>query len=176
MTRSTQTPASSAFKLHLKSLLPSWPLLETTHLWPHPLLQNKCQVHWRGKFFSPKIIYFNWRKIDSQYFIGLCHTSKWVSYRYTCVPSLFNPPPTPSHLLNVFLKKDALWWPRWVGMGYSGKEVQEGGDIHIHIWLIHFTVQQKSTKLCKATISQFLKKELVKTFKDKIKWMFIRWV
>ena len=36
MTRSTQTPASSAFKLHLKSLLPLWPLLETTHLWPHP--------------------------------------------------------------------------------------------------------------------------------------------
>ena len=45
---------------------------------------------------------FNWRKIASQYFIGLCHTSASVSHRYTCVPSLLNLPPTlphPSRLL-----------------------------------------------------------------------------
>ena len=29
--------------------------------------------------------------------VGFCHTSTWISHRYTYVPSLLNLPPTPSH-------------------------------------------------------------------------------
>ena len=37
---------------------------------------------------------FNWRIIALHYCIGFCHTSTWISHRYTYVPSLLNLPPT----------------------------------------------------------------------------------
>ena len=55
------------------------------------------------KFFSIidffKII-FNLRVIALQYCVGFCHTSTWISHKYTYFPSFLNfpPPPTPSHL------------------------------------------------------------------------------
>ena len=39
--------------------------------------------------------FFNWRIIALQYCLGFCHTSTWISYRYTYVPSLLNLPSTP---------------------------------------------------------------------------------
>ena len=45
--------------------------------------------------FSPNSFIFNWRKIASQYFVGLCHTSTWVRHTYTCIPSLLNFPLSP---------------------------------------------------------------------------------
>ena len=62
-------------------------------------------------FFSPPSLFiFSWRKTASQYWVGLCHTSTWVSHRQTCVPSLFNlpPPPTPGGCYR------ALVWVPWV--------------------------------------------------------------
>ena len=50
--------------------------------------------------------------------------------------------------------------PRGVGLGVGGwevgREVQEGGDMGIYVYLklIHFIVQQKLTQHCKATILQ----------------------
>ena len=35
-----------------------------------------------------------------------------------------------------------------------GKEVKEGGDIHIYLWLIHVEVWQKTTRYHKAIILQ----------------------
>ena len=35
---------------------------------------------------------FNWSIIALQYCVGLCHTSTWISHRYTYVPSLFSLP------------------------------------------------------------------------------------
>ena len=43
--------------------------------------------------------------------------------------------------------------------GLNGKE--EG--IYVHVWLIHFAVQQKLTQHCKATILQQKKKKGKKT-------------
>ena len=43
-----------------------------------------------------KFIYFNWRMIALQYWLGFCHISTWISHRYTYVPSLLNLPPTPT--------------------------------------------------------------------------------
>ena len=37
---------------------------------------------------------FNWRIIVLQYCTGFCHTSTWISQRYTYVPSHLNLPPT----------------------------------------------------------------------------------
>ena len=42
-------------------------------------------------------LFFNWGIIALQYCIHFCHTSTWISHRYTYVPSLLNLPPTPSH-------------------------------------------------------------------------------
>ena len=37
---------------------------------------------------------FNWRITALQYYVGVCHISTSISYRYTHVPSLLNLPPT----------------------------------------------------------------------------------
>ena len=39
----------------------------------------------------------------------------------------------------------------WDGVG-GGRTVQEGGDICIHLWLIHVDVWQKLTQYCKVII------------------------
>ena len=43
------------------------------------------------------LLCFNWRIIALQHHLGLCHTSTWISHRYTHVPSLPNPPLPISH-------------------------------------------------------------------------------
>ena len=43
-----------------------------------------------------KKICFNWRINALQNFVIFCQTSAWISRRYTCIPSLLNPFPTPS--------------------------------------------------------------------------------
>ena len=45
-------------------------------------------------YFFLNLLIFNWRKIASQYCVGFCHTSAWISCRDACVPSLWNLPPT----------------------------------------------------------------------------------
>ena len=37
---------------------------------------------------------FNWKIIAVQYCVGFCHTSSWISHRYTHVPSLLKLSPT----------------------------------------------------------------------------------
>ena len=39
-----------------------------------------------------------------------------------------------------------------------GRKSKEEG-MYVHMWLIHFAVQQKLTQHCKATVLQFKKKE-----------------
>ena len=38
---------------------------------------------------------FNWRIIVLQCCFGFCHTTTWISHKYTYIPSLLNLPPTP---------------------------------------------------------------------------------
>ena len=49
-------------------------------------------------FFTGRIskinLFFNWRIIALQNFVGYCQTSTWISHRYTYIPSLLNLPPT----------------------------------------------------------------------------------
>ena len=49
----------------------------------------------------------------------------------------------------------ALWWPGWEG------EPRKRGYI-VYVWPIHFAVQQKLTRHCKATILQLKKKFIFK--------------
>ena len=46
-------------------------------------------------FSCLKFILFNWRIIALQCCVAFCHTSTWISQRYTQVPSLLNLLPTP---------------------------------------------------------------------------------
>ena len=46
-------------------------------------------------FFN--LFIFNGRIIALQYWVGFCHTSTWISHRYTYVRSLLSLPPSPSH-------------------------------------------------------------------------------
>ena len=41
----------------------------------------------------------------------------------------------------------------WDGVG-DGREVQEGGDTYVDLWLIHVDVWQKPTQYCQAIILQ----------------------
>ena len=41
-----------------------------------------------------------------------------------------------------------------------GRKSKEEG-MYVHMWLIHFAVQQKLTQHCKATVLQFKKKKIV---------------
>ena len=51
----------------------------------------------------------------------------------------------------------------WDG-GFGGRSKRE--EIHIHIPLIPFVVQQKPTPHCKAIILQFLKKDIKSAWND----------
>ena len=57
---------------------------------------------------------FSWRIIVLQYGKSFCHTSTWISHRYTYVPSLLNLPPT-SHPFPLPLGwyRTLVWIP-WV--------------------------------------------------------------
>ena len=64
--------------------------LETRHSLPWRMIFKKQY------FFN--LFGFNWRIIALQYCIGFCHTSTWISHRYTYVPlPLTSLPLTPSH-------------------------------------------------------------------------------
>ena len=56
--------------------------------------RDQIRVPCIGRWIFLLINFFNWRIIASQYFVGFCHTSTWISCRYTYVPSLWNLPPT----------------------------------------------------------------------------------
>ena len=46
-------------------------------------------------------LFFNWRKIVLQYYLGFCHTTIQISYNYMYISSLLNPPsPHPTSLVN----------------------------------------------------------------------------
>ena len=49
---------------------------------------------WPIRYFF-LIFYISWRLITLQYCSGFCHTLKWISHGFTCVPH----PDPPSHLL-----------------------------------------------------------------------------
>ena len=50
-------------------------------------------------FLFKNLWFLNWRIIVLQNYAGFCQTSKWISHRYTYVPSLWTFPPlhSPSH-------------------------------------------------------------------------------
>ena len=43
------------------------------------------------------VLIFNWRITALPYWVGFCHSSTWISHRYTYVLCLLNLPPIPSH-------------------------------------------------------------------------------
>ena len=48
--------------------------------------------------FAVYMYFFNWGIAALQYCVGFCHTSTWISHRYTYVPSLLNLFPTSQHI------------------------------------------------------------------------------
>ena len=61
-------------------------------------LENYYMIFLISIFFTflvPSLVFFfSWRLITLQYCSGFCHTLKWISHGFTCVPH----PDAPSHL------------------------------------------------------------------------------
>ena len=67
----------------------------------HTLSGIYClQTFWWQPFWlvwdGTSYLFFNWGIIALQYCVHFCHTSAWISHRYTYAPPL-NLPPIPSH-------------------------------------------------------------------------------
>ena len=100
-------------KFYPKIVYPESTIFPALHLVPNP---NHCHLspgllcfspNWSSCFHlfcsvistpQPKFSFFifnlfYWRIIALQSCVGFCHTSPWISHRYTYVPSLLNPPP-----------------------------------------------------------------------------------
>ena len=64
--------------------------------------QSRTRLKWLSSSSSSSLLalfflknfIFNWRVIALQCCVGVCHTSTWISHRYTYVPSFLNLPPT----------------------------------------------------------------------------------
>ena len=65
----------------------------------------------RGSCFFFKFI-FNWRIITLQYCVGFCHTSTWISHRYTHVP--FEPPSHAHFLMTLRHRSRGRHRMRWL--------------------------------------------------------------
>ena len=63
-------------------------------------------------FFSWYTFFLNWSIITIQYCAGFCHTSTWISHRYTYAPSLLNLPSTPlkPRVLKIFAIVNGLFF------------------------------------------------------------------
>ena len=60
------------------------------------MITNKLHDHFSFIYFFFNLFFFiTWRLITLQYCSGFCHTLKWISHGFTCVPH----PDPPSHLL-----------------------------------------------------------------------------
>ena len=84
---------------------------------PCPLCTLSCPLAfkiWGQRTSSPealfKFIYFNWKIITLQYCDGFCHTSTWISHRYTCVPPILNPTPTSLPTLSLWVVPEHWLW------------------------------------------------------------------
>ena len=51
-----------------------------------------------------KKIFFNWRIIALQYCAGFCHTTTWISHKYTYIPPFWISPRPPNHKLPLILQ------------------------------------------------------------------------
>ena len=69
-------------------------MLSNPHLLPHsPIVYSFFFFfEWHNILYS--FFFLSWRLITLQYCSGFCHTLKWISHGFTCVPH----PDSPSHL------------------------------------------------------------------------------
>ena len=56
--------------------------------------------------FLNNLFVFNWQIIALQYCVGFCHTSKWISHRYTYITFLLNLLPLHHTPLHSFAKSN----------------------------------------------------------------------
>ena len=57
-------------------------------------------------------LFFNWRIIALQDYVGFCQASTWISHWYTCVPSLELSSHLPSHPTPLGCYRAPVWVPR----------------------------------------------------------------
>ena len=77
---------------------------------------------WERYFFILFIYFFfiSWRLITLQYCSGFCHTLKWISHGFTCVPHPDPPSDLPLHPITLGLPSapgpsTCLMHPTWAG-------------------------------------------------------------
>ena len=63
------------------------------------LFMSLCSLLLCHLFF----LFFNWRMIALPCCVGFCHTTRWISHKYTYIPFLLSLPPTSLILLLTLL-------------------------------------------------------------------------
>ena len=94
-----------------------------------------------GSFFL-NFIYFKWKIITLQYCNSFCHTSVWISCRYTCVPSILKslPPPSPPHPFRLLQS---------TGFGCAASYGTHTGHLlYIWYWACFNTILSNHPTLC----------------------------
>ena len=84
-----------------------------------PWTPREKSMKWTWSHFSDKdfffnLFIFNWRIIALQCCVGFCHTSTWISHRYTYIPSLLKLPSNshlPPHLTPLGCHRAPDWAP-----------------------------------------------------------------
>ena len=80
--------------------------------------------NWRGNAPSSNragfFFFISWRLITSQHCSGFCHTLKWISHGFTCVPHPDPPSHLPLHPISLGLPSApspsaCLMHPTWAG-------------------------------------------------------------
>ena len=93
----------------------SWKLY--CRAYPKVLIHKKFTIKLR---MQDNFFFISWRLITLQYCSGFCHTLKWISHGFTCVPHL-DPPshlplyPIPLGLPSAPGPSTCLMHPTWAG-------------------------------------------------------------
>ena len=115
------------------------------------LIYNSSKSLWYAfLFFS--LIYFNWRIIAFQYCGGFPHTFTWISHRYTCVPSILNPPDT-----SLTPHPSGLSQSTNFGCLASYMELvlaicSAYGNVHVSMWISQITPPSPSPRVQKSVL------------------------
>ena len=101
---------------------------------------HSIRIYWAPVICSTIFVNkFNWRIIAFQYCDGFCHTSTWIAHRYTCIPSILNPPPVFLPTLSFWVVPECQFWvPFFMHQTCTGHPFTYG-NVHVSVLFSQIT-------------------------------------